>query len=128
MRIAPPAVSTTTGPPEPATLIPPPDVSARPLPLAIPSMAMPPLPQRRQPEQPASGRPDRLAALCMRTCVDHLERAHRIESTFATAFRQRPAWQIDASGQASLQNAGGAGGAGSAGGARSTSQAERGQP
>lgn len=50
-----------------------------------------------------AGRPDRLAALCVRTCVDHLERGNRISNRFATAFRQRPAWQVDAGGHASLQ-------------------------
>ena len=50
-----------------------------------------------------SGRPDRLGALCVRTCMDHLEREHRVTGTFAQPFRQRPAWQIDASGESTLR-------------------------
>lgn len=50
-----------------------------------------------------AGRPDRLSALCMRSCVDHLERNGRVQNTFSRPFRQRPAWQIDAAGAASLQ-------------------------
>lgn len=54
------------------------------------------------PHHPA-GRPDRLAALCVRTCVDHLEQTGRVSNTFAAPFRKRPAWQVDANGRASLQ-------------------------
>jgi epoxyqueuosine reductase len=50
-----------------------------------------------------AGRPDRLGALCVRTCVHHLEAAGRVSNTFAHPFRQRPAWQVDASGASSLQ-------------------------
>lgn len=50
-----------------------------------------------------AGRPDRLAALCVRTCVDHLERKGLLETSFATPFRQRPAWQIDRSGDSTLR-------------------------
>lgn len=59
---------------------------------------------RANPHHPA-GRPDRLGALCMRTCVDHLERGGRVSNQFAAPFRKRPAWQIDHTGQPSLQNA-----------------------
>jgi len=55
------------------------------------------------PHHPA-GRPDRLGALCMRTCVDHLERANRVSNQFAATFRKRPAWQIDRTGKPSLQS------------------------
>ncbi len=41
-----------------------------------------------------SGLPDRLAAFCMRTCVDRLEKAGRVKSTFANPFRQRNPWQV----------------------------------
>ena len=57
---------------------------------------------RPNPSHPA-GLPDRLSALCQRTCVHHLEQAGRVTNTFAAPFRQRPAWQIDRTGQASLQ-------------------------
>ncbi len=50
-----------------------------------------------------SGRPDRLGALCMRSCVDHLERGQRVENTFVNPFRKRAAWQIDCTGKPSLQ-------------------------
>jgi len=50
-----------------------------------------------------AGLPDRLAALCVRSCVDHLERSGRVDSQFAAPFRKRPAWQIDRTGQPSLQ-------------------------
>jgi epoxyqueuosine reductase len=52
-----------------------------------------------------SGHPDRLGALCVRTCLAHLEDADRIRNTFTSPFRKRPAWQIDANGHASLQDA-----------------------
>ncbi len=44
-----------------------------------------------------SGEPERLAALCMRTCVAHLEEAGLAGNQFAHRFRNRPAWVIDAS-------------------------------
>lgn len=49
-----------------------------------------------------AGKPDRLAALCTRTCVHHLDAEKRLETTFDTPFRNRPAWQRDAQGQVSL--------------------------
>lgn len=54
------------------------------------------------PYHPA-GFPDRLGALCVRSCVDHLERAGQVENRFAGPFRKRPAWQVDLAGQATLQ-------------------------
>lgn len=54
------------------------------------------------PHHPA-GLPDRLAALCNRSCVHQLEQAGRVGNTFDVAFRQRPAWQKDIIGRASLQ-------------------------
>jgi ferredoxin len=35
---------------------------------------------------------DRLAALCVRTCVDELERAKALDNNFETSFRKRQAW------------------------------------
>lgn len=54
------------------------------------------------PNHPA-GLPDRLAALCNRSCVHSLEQATRVTNTFDVSFRQRPAWQKDIIGRASLQ-------------------------
>lgn len=50
-----------------------------------------------------SGLPDRLGALCVRSCVDHLDREKRIENALENPFRNRPAWQIDGLGKTSLQ-------------------------
>lgn len=49
-----------------------------------------------------AGMPDRLGALCVRTCVDHLERTGAVSNAFAAPFRKRPAWQIDGSGCVTL--------------------------
>lgn len=38
---------------------------------------------------------DRLAALCLRTCMNHLEEKKAIESSFENKFRKREAWAID---------------------------------
>jgi ferredoxin len=46
-----------------------------------------------------SGKPDRLAALCTRTCLDALERNARLTNTFASDFRWREPWALDAMGQ-----------------------------
>ena len=51
----------------------------------------------------ALGKPDRLAALCVRTCVHHLDEAGRVSNTFDKPFRKRPAWQVDSLGRKSLQ-------------------------
>jgi Pyruvate/2-oxoacid:ferredoxin oxidoreductase delta subunit len=48
------------------------------------------IPNRRHP----SGRPDRLAAVCMRTYMVHLEKKGSIKNRFANPFRTRPAWEI----------------------------------
>ncbi|OGV70830.1 MAG: hypothetical protein A3K19_26945 [Lentisphaerae bacterium RIFOXYB12_FULL_65_16] len=50
-----------------------------------------------------AGLPDRLGALCVRSCVDHLERSNRVENCFSNEFRKRPAWQCDIIGRPSLQ-------------------------
>ncbi|MGD9519351.1 MAG: 4Fe-4S binding protein [Armatimonadota bacterium] len=49
-----------------------------------------------------AGRPDRLAALCVRSCLAMLDDAGRLESKFEQPFRQREYWAIDALGQASI--------------------------
>jgi epoxyqueuosine reductase QueG len=51
----------------------------------------------------AAGKPDRLAAICTRSCVDHLDREKRVQNSLQNPFRNRPAWQIDAQGNRSLQ-------------------------
>lgn len=40
----------------------------------------------------SSGTPDRLAAVCVRSCVDYLERAGKTTKTFHNPFRKRPVW------------------------------------
>lgn len=48
------------------------------------------MPNRQHP----SGKPDRLAAVCVRTCVDFLERSGRIENRFSSNFRRREPWVV----------------------------------
>jgi Pyruvate/2-oxoacid:ferredoxin oxidoreductase delta subunit len=43
-------------------------------------------------------RPDRIPALCNRTCINHLEQTGALENKFESPFRQREAWSIDGSG------------------------------
>jgi epoxyqueuosine reductase len=43
-----------------------------------------------------AGRPDRLAAACIRGCVEFLERTGRVSNTFAAPFRQRRPWTLKA--------------------------------
>jgi ferredoxin len=47
-----------------------------------------------------SGKPERTAALCVRTCLDALERNGRLSNQFAHEFRQREPWALDHFGQA----------------------------
>ncbi len=42
----------------------------------------------------AGGAPDRLAALCGRSCLAHLEETGRLENTFRTPFRERKPWAV----------------------------------
>ncbi len=42
-----------------------------------------------------AAKPDRLAALCMRTCMNHLEEENALENKFENKFRKRDAWGID---------------------------------
>lgn len=46
-----------------------------------------------------SGQPDRLAALCVRTCLDALERNEKLENRFQNEFRFREPWALDRLGQ-----------------------------
>ena len=39
-----------------------------------------------------SGNPDRLAAVCVRSCIDYLEKAGKLTETFHNPFRKRPVW------------------------------------
>lgn len=48
---------------------------------------------RPNPHHPA-GKPDRLAAFCIRSCVDHLEKSGRISGALAGPFRRRQPWQV----------------------------------
>jgi len=48
---------------------------------------------RPNPAHPA-GRPDRMAAYCIRSCVDYLERSGRVSGALAEPFRKREPWQI----------------------------------
>lgn len=41
-----------------------------------------------------SGKPDRLGAICARSCLDYLERHNLIKNTFQNPFRKRPAWKV----------------------------------
>ena len=42
----------------------------------------------------ASARPDRVAALCNRTCLCHLEEEGLVDSRFENSFRKSDAWAI----------------------------------
>ncbi|HON04789.1 MAG TPA: hypothetical protein P5065_01580 [Candidatus Ratteibacteria bacterium] len=46
-----------------------------------------------------NAKPDRIAALCSRTCLAHLEEKKRIKNLFNKNFRKRKAWKIDKSGE-----------------------------
>jgi epoxyqueuosine reductase QueG len=52
-----------------------------------------------------AGKPDRLGALCVRTCMDHLEESGRISNRFTNPFRVRPAWRTDSRGNTALWQA-----------------------
>ncbi len=42
----------------------------------------------------SSGKPDRMAALCTRSCIQHLEKTGRIRNTFRNPFRTRDPWAV----------------------------------
>ncbi len=48
------------------------------------------MPNRHHPD----GKPDRLAAVCVRTCMDYLEKAGRLENKFSAQFRKRDPWTV----------------------------------
>lgn len=48
-----------------------------------------------------AGKPERTAAVCLRTCLDQLERNGKLSNQFASEFRTRPAWVKDSLGQVS---------------------------
>ena len=45
-----------------------------------------------------TSRPDRVAALCNRECICHLEEIGALENKFENAFRQREAWSVGGKG------------------------------
>lgn len=45
------------------------------------------------PHHPA-GKPDRMAAVCARTCIDYLEKSGRISNQFVSEFRKREPWTV----------------------------------
>jgi len=47
-------------------------------------------------------KPDRIAALCSRTCLVHLEKEKRISNLFKEEFRKRPVWKIGETGELEL--------------------------
>lgn len=55
------------------------------------------------PKHPA-GRPDRLGAICTRSCINHLEAEKRITNSLENTFRQHEAWSIDGNGTTTLRN------------------------
>ncbi|MBE5770177.1 MAG: hypothetical protein E7336_02260 [Clostridiales bacterium] len=46
----------------------------------------------------SAGAPDRVAALCNRSCICHLEENAMIGNRFENSFRQNPAWALDEKG------------------------------
>ena len=52
----------------------------------------------------ANAKPDRLAALCNRTCLCHLEEEQLLSNKFENSFRQREAWSIGGSGVVADRN------------------------
>ncbi len=52
----------------------------------------------------SAGAPDRVAALCNRTCMCHLEEADLIENLFELPFRKNEAWAIDEKGVSVSRN------------------------
>ena len=51
------------------------------------------------------GNPDRLAAVCARSCVHQLEANGKISNTFATPFRTRRPWSVSRSGEITMGEA-----------------------
>jgi ferredoxin len=51
-----------------------------------------------------TARPDRVAALCNRSCLCHLEENDLVGNKFENAFRQRDAWVVDNRGNVSSRD------------------------
>ena len=49
-------------------------------------------------------KPDRVAALCNRTCLCHLEDEEVLSNKFENGFRQREAWRVDVTGAVATRN------------------------
>lgn len=49
-------------------------------------------------------KPDRVAALCNRTCLCHLEEEALLSNKFENSFRQREAWCVDGKGTVAIRN------------------------
>lgn len=49
-------------------------------------------------------KPDRVAALCNRTCLCHLEEEELLSNKFENSFRQREAWRVDGKGTVATRN------------------------
>lgn len=54
--------------------------------------------------QHQAGRPDRLGAVCLRSCVNHLEAEKLIGNSLVNPFRQREAWTIDGEGKTVMRS------------------------
>lgn len=52
----------------------------------------------------SQGCPDRVAALCNRTCMCHLESEGLLDNRFANPFRTRPVWALDEKGKTAERN------------------------
>ncbi len=51
-----------------------------------------------------AAKPDRVAALCNRTCLCHLEEEALVENRFANSFRQREEWRVGGAARAAERN------------------------
>lgn len=51
-----------------------------------------------------AAKPDRIAALCNRTCLCHLEEEKLVGNNFEEAFRKREAWSLDITGKFAAEN------------------------
>ena len=52
----------------------------------------------------SAGKPDRIAALCNRTCLCHLEENGALQNRFENAFRQREEWKVGEHGAVTSRN------------------------
>jgi epoxyqueuosine reductase QueG len=50
----------------------------------------------------ASSKPDRVAALCSRTCICHLEEAGLVKNVFESKFRDGEYWEVDKEGKSRI--------------------------